>query len=46
MNALFYLSLERLPLGLAVAFEFIGPLSVALFMLDKNTISFGWVVPF
>jgi inner membrane transporter RhtA len=38
MNALFYLSLQRLPLGIAVAFEFIGPLSVALYYADKNTI--------
>ena len=26
MNALFYLSIDRLPLGIAVSFEFIGPL--------------------
>lgn len=31
MNALFYLSLQRLPLGIAVAFEFVGPLSIALY---------------
>lgn len=31
MNALFYLSIDRLPLGIAVSFEFIGPLSVALY---------------
>lgn len=31
MNGLFYLSIERLPLGIAVSFEFIGPLSVALY---------------
>jgi len=42
MNALFYLSLERLPIGIAVAFEFIGPLSVALYHA-KQKYDFVWV---
>jgi len=30
MNALFYQSLDRIPLGVAVTFEFLGPLAVAI----------------
>jgi inner membrane transporter RhtA len=30
MNALFYLSIDRIPLGVAVTFEFLGPLGVAI----------------
>ena len=42
MNLLFYLSIERLPLGIAVSFEFIGPLSVALFYA-RQKFDFIWV---
>lgn len=42
MNALFYLSIQRLPLGIAVSFEFIGPLSVALFYA-RQKFDFVWV---
>ncbi len=42
MNVLFYLSIDRLPLGIAVSFEFIGPLSVALFAARRK-IDFIWV---
>lgn len=42
MNALFYLSIERLPLGIAVSFEFIGPLSVALYHA-RQKFDFVWV---
>lgn len=42
MNGLFYLSLERLPLGIAVSFEFIGPLTVAL-CHAKQRIDLIWV---
>lgn len=42
MNLLFYLSINRLPLGIAVSFEFIGPLSVALFYA-RQKFDFIWV---
>lgn len=42
MNLLFYLSIARLPLGIAVSFEFIGPLSVALFYA-RQKFDFIWV---
>ncbi len=41
MNLLFYLSLERIPLGLAVGLEFTGPLAVALF-LSRKPFDFIW----
>src|SRR5690606_12948314 len=42
MNMLFYLAIDRLPLGIAVAFEFVGPLSVALFHA-RQKFDFIWV---
>lgn len=42
MNILFYLSIARLPLGIAVSFEFIGPLSVALYYA-RQKFDFVWV---
>lgn len=42
MNFLFYQSIQRLPLGVAVAFEFTGPLAVALFA-SRRFIDLLWV---
>lgn len=42
MNVLFYLAIARLPLGIAVSFEFIGPLSVALYHA-RQKFDFIWV---
>lgn len=43
MNYLFYLSLQRIPLGIAVALEFTGPLTVALFS-SRRAVDFIWVI--
>jgi len=43
MNVVFYLAIARIPLGLGVALEFIGPLVLAL-TGSKRVIDFLWVV--
>ena len=43
MNYLFYLSIQTVPLGIAVALEFTGPLAVALFS-SRRAVDFVWVV--
>ncbi len=42
MNLCFYLSLQRIPLGIAVALEFTGPLGVALFA-SRKPLDWVWV---
>jgi inner membrane transporter RhtA len=43
MNIVFYLSLSRIPLGVAVTLEFVGPLAVAVFG-SRRAVDIAWVV--
>ena len=44
MNLFFYLSIDRIPLGVAVTVEFLGPLAVAIFAAAR-TVDRLWAIP-
>ena len=43
MNLFYYLALSRVPMGVVVAVEFIGPLAVAI-AASRRALDFAWVV--